>query len=195
MGLIGKTMMVVALALPVAGLAQSPQGRLSYTYGEARLVLEDPEGGDRLDGIRVGGSLQFNPNLFATGALTTLSSDNLDLDTLDVGLGYRNAVSPVTDVVGIVGLVWADVDAGPFGDDDTGISLTGGVRSRLQPQFEIGAYASYAELFGDGDATITGEGLIHLGPQFSVVGSLGLSDDVTVLTFGGRWNFAAPRRA
>ncbi|MGH8442416.1 MAG: hypothetical protein ACRETF_05880 [Nevskiaceae bacterium] len=186
MSTLSKVLLLAALALPIPGLAQTPERRLSYTYGDARLVLSDPEGGDRLDGIRLGGSAQFHPDLFATGALTTLSSDGADFDTLELGLGFRHRISAITDVVGIAGLVWGDVDPG---SDDSGISLTGGVRSRVQPQFEVGPYASYVELFGDGDASLIGEGLMHLSPQLALVGSLALSDDVTTLTFGGRWNF------
>ena len=184
------------LLLPLAAPAQSRRaadGRLSYTYGEARLVIEEPDGGDDFTGLRVGGAAKFHPNWFATGALTTVSNDGADLDTLDLGAGYRSPIAPGTDVVGIIGLVWANFDAGPFDEDDSGLSLTGGVRSRVAPRFEVGGYASYLELFGDGDVSLIGEGLLHLSPQFALVGSLSLSDDVNVLTFGARWDFAPSR--
>jgi hypothetical protein len=186
--------LLTLLGLPPAGLAQSqdrhPQTRLSYTWAEARLVDEDPQGGDDYTGVRIAGAAQFHPNLFFTGALTSVSSDGVDLDTIDLGLGFRQALNSDTDVVAGVGLVWADIDAGRFGgDDDTGLSLSGGLRSFLAPRFEVGAYATYVELFGDGDVSIVGEGLLHMTPQLALVGSLSLSDDVNVLTAGVRWNF------
>lgn len=180
------------LALPALAQAQqsAPSSRLSYTYGDARLVIQDPDFGDDFTGVRVAGSAQFQPSLFVTGALTTLGSDNVDVDTLDLGLGFRSAIARDTDFVATVGLIWADVDTpGNGGDDDTGLSLSGGVRSLVGPQFELGGYASYAEVFGDGDITLTGEGLLHLNPQWSLAGSLGFSDDFTILTLGGRYNF------
>ncbi len=196
---IGGLALLAWLVLPLTGWAQA-QGSaghpgLSYTYAEARLVIQEPDGGDDFTGIRVGGAAQFHPNLFVTGALTTVSNDGVDIDTLDVGLGYRSAISTDTDVVGIIGVIWADVDAGRFGgDDDTGLALTGGVRSALAPRFEVGAYAGYVELFGDGDVSLIGEGLLHLSPRIALAGSVSLSDDVNVLTFGARWDFGSSRR-
>ena len=197
---IGGLALLAWLGLPLTGWAQAQgsagHGDLSYTYADARLVIQEPDGGDDFTGIRLGGAAQFHPNLFVAGALTTVSNDGVDLDTLDVGLGYRSAISADTDVVGIIGVIWADVDAGRFGgDDDTGLSLTGGVRSALAPRFEIGAYASYVELFGDGDVSLIGEGLLHLSPKVALVGSVSLSDDVNVLTFGARWDFGSSGRA
>lgn len=175
-------------ALPAQ--AQQSAGRLSYTYGDARLVIQDPDNGDDFTGVRVAGSAQFQHNLFVTGAITTVGSDNVDIDTLDLGLGFRHPIAADTDFVAGAGLIWADVDTpGNGGDDDTGLSLLGGVRSLVGPQFELGGYASYAEVFGDGDITLTGEGLLHLTPQWSLAGSLGFSDDFTILTVGGRYNF------
>lgn len=177
----------VLFALPAQ--AQQSASRLSYTYGDARLVIQDPDNGDDFTGVRVAGSAQFQPKLFVTGAITTVGSDNVDIDTLDLGLGFRHPIAADTDFVAGVGLIWADVDTPGGGDDDTGLSLLGGVRSLVGPQFELGGYASYAEVFGDGDITLTGEGLLHLTPQWSLAGSLGFSDDFTILTVGGRYNF------
>lgn len=177
-------------ALPALAQAQQSAGRLSYTYGDARLVIQDPDNGDDFTGVRVAGSAQFQHNLFVTGAITTVGSDNVDIDTLDLGLGFRHPIAADTDFVAGAGLIWADVDTpGNGGDDDTGLSLLGGVRSLVGPQFELGGYASYAEVFGDGDITLTGEGLLHLTPQWSLAGSLGFSDDFTILTVGARYNF------
>jgi len=206
-GLIAGLTVPALLALPLPGLAaqsgtqgqsgyrqSSGYSRLSYTYGEARLVIEEPDGGDSFDGIRLGGSLQFQPQVFGVASLTSVSSDGVDIDTFDLGVGFRHALQSNVDLVGIVGLVWAEVDAGPFEDDDTGISLTGGVRGFAAPQLELGGYASYAEVFGDGDITLTGEGLLHLSPNLALVASLGFSDDVNILTFGARWNFVPTRQ-
>ncbi|MGH8481811.1 MAG: hypothetical protein ACRES8_05055 [Nevskiaceae bacterium] len=184
-----------ALAAPLPALAQSgaapPYGNLSYTYLDGRLVLWEPDGGDRLDGIRLGGSMLFQHNLFGVGSLTTVSDSGFDLTLIDLGIGFRQAYSSSTDFVAIGGIVLAEADTpGPGGDrDDTGISLTGGVRSLVGPQFELGGYVNYADYFGDGDITLIGEGLLHVTPNLSLAASLGFSDDYDVLTFGARWNF------
>jgi hypothetical protein len=86
-------------------------------------------------------------------------------------------------------VVFAEVDAGAGDNDDSGISLTGGVRSMVGPQFELGGYLNYADYLGDGDLLLTGEGLLHVTRELSLAASLGISDDYNVLTLGARWNF------
>ena len=192
-------LLCAALAAPLSAGAQARSGgsasygKFSYTYADGRVVLYDPDGGGNLDGIRVGGALQFDPNLFAVGSLTAVGDSGYDLTLLDVGLGYRFPYTSATDFVAIGGLVLAEVDAGPFEDDDTGISLTGGVRSMMSPQFELAGYVNYADYLGDGDILLTGEALMHVTPQLSLVGSLGISDDYDIVTLGARWNFRGAR--
>jgi len=181
------------LALPLAAQAQtrgSGYGSMSYTYGDARLVVIEPDGGGSLDGIRLGGSLKFQPQLFGVAALTMVGDGPVDLTTLDLGVGFRSALQSDLDLVAIAGLVMAERDNGAAEDDDTGLSLTGGVRGIATPQIEYGAYANYTSVFSDGDLTLTGEGLLHLNRQLALAASLGLSDDATTLTLGARWNFA-----
>lgn len=183
-----------ALATPASALAQSrgnppPRSILSYTYLDGRVVLWEPDGGDRLDGIRIGGSASFRNDLFAVGSLTMVGDTGYDLTVLEGGVGLRHPLSRDTDLVAIGALVLAEVDAGPFEDDDTGISLTGGIRSLVAPQFELGGYLNYADYLGDGDILLTGEGLLHVTPNLSLAASLGVSDDYDVVTLGARWNF------
>jgi len=183
--------MLLSLCLPVSGLAQS--GGLSYIYGEGRLVIVDPDAGDNFDGIKIGGSVLFQPQVFGVASLTSVGDSGVDLTILDLGVGFRHGLQRNVDLVGIVGLAFAEIDAGPFDDDDTGLSLTGGVRGFATPQIELGGYANYTDLFADGDITLTGEGLLHMTPNLSLVASLGVSDDSNTITFGARWNFAPSR--
>lgn len=185
-------LIAAAALLAVPAQAQQSAGRLSYTYGDARLVVLDPDGpGNNFTGPRLGGALQFNPDLFGFASLSALGSNGADYDVLDFGVGYRAPVAADTDFVATLGIVWAEFSPpGPRrGDDDIGIALGGGVRSHVGPQVELGGYVGYTEIFGDGTIMLTGEGLLHLTPQWSLAGSLGFSDDVTLLTVGGRYNF------
>lgn len=206
-----KTAVSALLALcciPLAANAQYPASsststydsryaNLSYTLGEVRLLAKDPDGGDDADGIRVGGSLLMHPDFFALGALSTLGSDGnngVDTDVFEFGVGYRHALSPRVDLLGIGGLVWEDRDyANRADDDDLGVQLTGGARATLTPVIEVGGYLSYLELFGDGDLGLRGEGLYHFTPNFSALAGVGLSDDVREANIGVRWNFRPTR--
>lgn len=183
-------LLCVSIAAPLPAPAQSADEPATggargqhphYTYGDLRIVSIDPDGrGGSSDGIRIGGSLLFQPNLFGVATLTAVD----ELDQLDFGVGLRHPISSRTELVGILGLIWADTDA----DDDTGISLTGGVRSLVGPQFEVGGYVGYAEIFDEGDITLTGEGLLHVTRELALVASLGFSDDYDIITLGARWN-------
>lgn len=180
------------LALPLAAQAQSRSqyGSMSYSYGDARLVVVEPDGGGSLEGIRLDGSFQFQPQLYGIGALTTYGDNNFDVTMIDGGVGYRQSLRSGMDLVAQGGLVLAEVDAGPFSDDDTGLFLSGGLRGVATPQIEYGAYAEYRSIFDDGDITLTGEGLLHFTQNLAMVASLGLSDDFNTLTLGVRWSFA-----
>ena len=182
------------LALPLAAHAQSRNqsqyGSMSYSYGDARLVVVDPDAGNSLDGIRFDGSFQFQPQLYAVGAITTYGDSGYDITMLDGGVGYRQALRNGMDLVAMGGLVLAEIDAGPFEDDDTGLWITGGIRGVATPQIEFGGYAEYRSIFDDGDVTLTGEGLLHMTRNLALIASLGVSDDFNTLTFGARWSFA-----
>lgn len=196
-----KTLILAALlpslALPFTAQAQSGQrgggqswSPISYSYAELRYVVQDPDGpGDDFDGLRLGGSLQFQPQLFAVGSLSSVSNGPVDIDTIDLGLGFRTALQSNVDFVAIGGLIFADIDTPGGGDDDSGISLTGGVRAMMAPQFELGGYIGYVDLYGDGDIGLTGEALFHVNRNATLLASLGFSDDANTLTLGGRWNF------
>lgn len=170
---------------------------LSYTLGEVRLLAEDPDGGDDADGIRVGGSVLIHPDFFAAGALSTLGSDGnngVDTDVFEFGLGYRHAISPRLDLLGIGGLVWEDRDyARGADDDDLGVQLTGGARAALTHAIEVGGYLSYLSLFGDGDLGLRGEGLYHFTPNLSALAGVGFSDGDREANIGVRWNFDTTR--
>jgi hypothetical protein len=73
--------------------------------------------------------------------------------------------------------------------DDLGPALTGGVRAEVLPQLELAAYAGYAEVFGDGDVTFTGEAIYYATPNLGFLGALTLSDDVDGIHLGARWSF------
>ncbi|HUR39958.1 MAG TPA: outer membrane beta-barrel protein [Verrucomicrobiae bacterium] len=182
-----------------AGYDSHPHGTLSYTFGEVRLVAEDPDGRDDADGIRVGGSALFHPDFFVAGALSMLGSDGangVDTDTAEIGLGYRHALNRQVDLLGVAGLIRVDIDfanGSNADDDDFGPSLTGGARAALTHAIEVGGYLNYAELFGDGDLTVRGEGLFHFTPNLAALAGIGLSDDNREATIGARWNFQPTR--
>lgn len=117
-----------------------------------------------------------------------------DTDTIELGVGYRHALSARMDLIAVGGLIRVDRDfGGRADDDDLGPSLTGGARAALTPVIEVSALANYIQVFGDGDVGLRGEGLYHFTPHFSVLAGLGLSDDTREANIGARWSFQPTR--
>lgn len=188
------------LCVPLAAAAQYPgqpgrmeYTRLSYTLADVRLLAEDPDGREDADGVRVGGSALVHPNLFVAGALSSTGSDGfngVDTDVFEMNLGYRHALTPRVDLLGMAGLVRVDRDfGGRRSDDDLGPSITGGIRAPLASRIEAGGYVNYLQVFGDGDLALRGEGLFHATPNLSLLAGLGVSDDTREAALGVRWNF------
>lgn len=176
------------LALPAAAVASE----FSYSNAEVRLVAQDPEGGDAADGVAFGGSFDLGPQLFVNGGYSTVSSGGfrgVDTDVLDAGMGLHHPLSSRVDLFGIAGLVSIDVSTPGRDEDDLGPTLTGGVRAWITPRVEMGGFAQYLEVFGDGDVSIHGEALYHFSRQIAAIGGLGASDDDRSVSAGVRWYF------
>jgi hypothetical protein len=172
-----------ALAAPLSLQAQQTSYGTNphYTYLDGRIVSVDYEGpGGSEDGLRIGGSMMFQQNVFGVASITDID----EYSQVDVGVGVRSPLSQGTDLVGIGGLILADTPA----DDDIGFSLTGGVRALVTPQIELGGYVGYVSIFDEGDLVLTGEGLLHVTRELALAASLSLADN-DAITLGARWNF------
>jgi hypothetical protein len=193
-----STFILLLLALPLAATAAAPDtryrepayGRLSYTLGEARVVARDPDGSGNADGVSVGGSARLTPDLFLAGSVTSVGSGSYDEDTVELGLGWRYAFTSQVDLVGIASLLHDDVQVnGRDRDGDFGPGLTGGLRTMLTPDIELGGYAKYTRLYNDSDLGLRAEGLYHFTPNFSALASAGLSNNERTASLGARWYF------
>jgi hypothetical protein len=182
---ISVLLVCAALAAPLAAQAQSRQTSYGtnphYTWVDGRIVELDPDGpGGSETGLRIGGSMMFQDNLFGVASITDVD----EYSELAFGAGLRHPLDSGMDLVGMGGLLWADNPV----DDDIGFFLTGGVRALVAPQFELGGYVGYRSIFDEGDIELTGEGLLHITRELSLVASLGFSDDYDLITIGARWN-------
>lgn len=177
-----------ATAAPVRGAATG----LSYNYLDGRVLLIDPDDGDDATGIRLGGSMLIQPQVFVSGGLTMLDFDEVEVMQLDPTVGYRHPVNSRMDLIGAGSLIWSDCDdpCTKDGDDsDIGFGLTGGIRSAITSQFEAGGFVSYENALDDSTIELTGEGLYAVTRQLQLLGALTISGDYNALQFGARWNF------
>ncbi len=113
-------------------------------------------------GFAITGSKLLTENLFLVGSYTTTSDDlqgvDLDSDAFNVELGYKVEMMDSTDWFISAGLINADIEASGFGmsdsDDDTGYSVSTGIRSMLTDSFELAGGIAYVDILDDSETTL-----------------------------------------
>jgi len=180
---------------PAAPGAQAPS-KLPYTYVDLSYISQDADGfEDDPTGGAIEGSFGFNENWFATAGFTHTSGQtggvDLDLDVLALGIGYHYPLSPMADVVAGLSFLRAEVNADPFGADDStnGYSLDIGVRAMPAPQFELAGGLSFVDFddFFDSQTILGVNGVYYPSPNFGVFLGLSTSDDVDQASIGIRF--------
>jgi hypothetical protein len=169
---------------------------LSYSYLDVAYVNTDIDNfNEDVDGFALRGSYELTDNVFVFAGYadqgTTVAGFDIDVQTLNLGLGYAWPLGKALDVYGKLGYVSAEADAQGFGEaDDDGYSLAVGLRGRAVEQLELEGAVSYVDLSDGGDDTTLDLGARwFFTPQFAagVEGSFG--DDANTYGLGVRWNF------
>lgn len=179
----------LAAALPLASHADV----MDYSYAELGYVDTklDGDGFDvDGDGFALRGSLAVHPNFFVFAAYQDLSFDfNVDSSLLEVGGGGHWPLSDKVDLIGKVGIVKADVDLGPFNDDDDGLLLGARVRGVVAPKFELEGGFDYRNIDIGDETTIVLEGRYFFVDTLAGGLSVSIGDDVTSLGLNVRLTF------
>jgi hypothetical protein len=177
-------------ALPLVGHAET----MDYSFAELAYVdteLDDGPLDVDGDGIALRGSLAVNPSFFVFAGYTDIGFDfDVDATTLEVGGGGHLPLAPKIDLVGRAGIVKADIEAGNFEDDDTGLLFGGRVRAEIAPRFEVEGGFDYVDLddFGN-DTSIVLEGRYFFVNQWAGGVKVEIGDDTTALSIGARITF------
>ncbi|MEM7612678.1 MAG: hypothetical protein AAF270_13415 [Pseudomonadota bacterium] len=179
------------LILAMAGMLAMPGANatdLSYKFAELRFVdteIDDFDG----DGFRIGGSYPLDENWLIVGSFSTLDFDfGIDSSVLEIGAGYVHRYTDKIDLVGDARLVRSEVDSN-FGDDtDTGFSVSGGIRGRINQDIEGRAALRHVNL-DNSDTFIEVGGDFYFTPEFSAGLTLEFAGDADTLTIGARWFF------
>lgn len=180
----------LAAAAPLASHADV----MDYSFAEAGYVDTqlDGDGFDvDGDGFALRGSLAVHPNFFVFAGYQDLSFDfNVDASLLEVGGGGHWPLSDKVDIIGKLGIVKAELDAGPFDADDDGFLLGARVRGVVAPKFELEGGFDYRDLDDAGDeTTIVLEGRYFFIEQLAGGLSVSIGDDITSIGLNVRWTF------
>jgi hypothetical protein len=179
---------------PKASAAPAKEAKtstFSYTYVQAELVRGDADGfSDGPDGIELSGSYGLQGNLFVFGGISFLNGDvgpgDVDVDTLEIGIGYHQPLARPTDLVLGMSFLRANVDPG---SDSNGYKLSAGVRHEASAQFELDGSVGYTDFDeGSGDVWLELGGVYRATPQLGLLATIYTSDDIDTITLGVRWH-------
>jgi hypothetical protein len=180
----------LAAALPFASHADV----MDYSYAELGYVDTelDGEGFDvDGDGFALRGSLAVHPNFFVFADYTDLSFDfSIDSTLLEVGGGGHWPLNDKVDLIGKLGIVKAELDAGPFDADDDGFLLGARIRGAVAPKVELEGGFDYRDLDEAGDdTTIVFEGRYFFVPNVAGGLSVSIGDDISSMGLNVRMTF------
>jgi hypothetical protein len=182
---------IAALMLSSAtAMAEGP----SYSYIQANYEKVDVSGGDG-DGFRVAGSVQINDSWFVFAGYGSSDIDSrigrFDIDRTTLGGGWNSAISENTDW--FVTLVYNDLGASGRGlgsDSDSGLGANIGIRSMLNPNFELYGSLGYANFSDRGDVTVVAAGLWYtVGGNVALGFDFEADSDITSFGIGIRLYF------
>ena len=148
---------------------------------------------DNADGFTIGGSYDFGNSFYGFGEYASIGVDNfnLDLNTFQIGAGYRYEMAPSTDLIGELSFVNADIDAGSSGSiDDSGYALGVGIRSMISPNLELMGKAEYVDVFDTSDTGFEFGGVYYFNNGFGLGASYETDgDDLDGFVLKGRIKF------
>jgi hypothetical protein len=180
---------------PVLSFAAQPATELNYDYVDLGLTFGNIDSpGDDVDfsTFDVRGSWGFHPNIALIGSVGfgEIDTDG-DIETTEFSIGV-NPHFPLTDKIDLVvpvAIEWAEYDAGPFDDDDTGYSIGVGIRALASPAWEFNGGLEYVDIFGSDDLSVVGGARWHISRLFSLSADATIGDDASGVRFGGRFSF------
>lgn len=184
-------------AAALATLALTPpafaQDGLSYNFlelGYSNSEIEDFDVDG--DGFGVRGSYGFTDHVHVFASYLDEEYDfDIGVSQFEVGAGFHTGLTEKLDFVGTLSFLNLSVDVPGLGSaDDSGLALGVGLRGRVSEAFELRGEVKYAELDDAGNDTTFGVGgRYYFTPMFALGADIGVNDDGTSWTLGGRFDF------
>lgn len=193
-----KTLSIgICMAIATAYAGNTFANDLSYDYVQLSYVATDADGLD-VDGASLDGSLKLNDNVFVVAGFGHDRSDRIagaraELDSYNLGLGYRYGLNQLTDLVASASWVRGKIELnsgfGSFSDSDNGFALDVGLRHLLTPQVELNGAVRYTDIFDADDTALNLGALFHATHNLSVGVGYSVASDADGWGVGIRLNF------
>ena len=191
-----KTCLIAASILALSSNVFSKEISYNYIQGTYSSITDSSLGVDvDGNGFAASGSFSISPNIAITALYGTVSFDrvlgiDVDATELDFGITAHTSIAPSTDVFGNFSVINAEIEASDgfttISDDDTGNSITIGIRHMATDKIEISAGFSRVDIFDD-TANAFGFGArFYANDKFSIGIGYSTGDDVDTLLLNAR---------
>jgi hypothetical protein len=142
------------------------------------------------DGLGISGSYGFHPDFYLTGEYQTADMDfGVDLNILELAVGYHTPLSEQLDFTAQFGYVDAEVESGFGSADDDGFMIGAGLRGALTDTVELNGGIDYID-FDNGSETRANAGfLFSLTETLTVGAEASFWDDINVYQLNLRFDF------
>lgn len=194
--MLAKIYMVAVLILALSSNAFSKEISYDYIQGTYSSITDSSLGVDvDGNGFAVSGSFSVSPNIAITALYETVSLDRIfgidvDATELDFGITAHTSIAPSTDIFGNFSIVNGEVEASDgfttISDDDTGNSITIGLRYMATDKTEINVVFSRVDIFDDTYNTFGFGARFYANEKFSIGIGYGTGDDVDTLLLSAR---------
>lgn len=184
------TILFATLSVSTISIAKSPSWN-NIGVGYVSVDIEDSN--FEPTGFTLLGSKLINDNVYLHGNYRLVSEDvnnnDVELSTLNLGLGVRHGLDETTDLFGQISYLNAEIEVGNFSDDENGYSLAAGVKSMLSDNFEVMVKATRDSLDGESETAFGIGASFYLNEKVSIGAGYQIADDINVLTVNIKAHF------
>jgi len=193
-----KSVLGGSFLLLMASTSQARDISYDYVQGAYGSVTDSSLGVDiDADAFSFGGSFSLSPNVAAVVGFSAADYERvqgIEIDSSDFSFGIvgHQSIAPATDVYAGFSVVLADVEISDgfstYTDDDTGNTITLGLRHMANESAELGFSFSRSDIADDTSNMIGINLLLHTDEKLSFGIGFSTGDDVDVLGFSVRIN-------
>lgn len=175
--------------------AAAQQGGLSYNYLQGsfgQIEVDDSTVDVDGDGLGISALFAIDADFHLFGEYQTSDLDfGVDLNTLELGVGYHTDMSPNLDVVAHLGYFNVEIDApGLSSLDDGGLLFGIGLRGRISSAVELYGGLDYVDFDdSDGETRANAGLMLSLTDKFGLGVEANLWDDFSIFQLNARLNF------
>ena len=189
---LSRVLLATAVLLPTVATAQQAAQSQPFNYSYVEIGYDESDfdvGPFDIDGdgLTLSGSFELTDDWHLYASYGTFDLDNnIDIDTLSLGAGYRHALKDNVDLYGRVLYITSEADPGSADEDGLGLQLR--IRAMVADDLEVEGGIQHTDV-GDSDTSLQAGVRYHFTNQFSAGLGLTFAGDTDGLGINARFSF------